>query len=39
VTVFDKKTGKVIREIPPQQVLDLMRKIEGMIGLLFDQNA
>lgn len=39
VTVFDKKTDEVIREIPPQQVLDLLRKIEGMIGLLFDQNA
>ena len=39
VTMFDKKTGEVIREIPPQQVLDLLRKTEGMIGLLFDQNA
>lgn len=36
VTVIDKETGEMIREVPPQQILDLMAKIDEMIGILFD---
>ena len=36
VTVLDKETGEIIREVPPQQVLDLMAKIDEMMGILFD---
>jgi uncharacterized FlaG/YvyC family protein len=39
VTVFDKKTGQVIREVPSEQVLELMSKIEEMMGILFDKRA
>jgi len=39
VTVLDKETGEMIREVPPQQVLDLMAKIDEMIGALFDYRA
>jgi len=39
VTVLDKETGEIIREVPPQQVLDLMAKIDEMMGILFDHWA
>ena len=39
VSVMDKDTGKVIREVPPGQVLDLIAKIDEMMGILFDQKA
>jgi len=37
VTVTDKETGKIIREIPPREILDLTAKLEEMIGIIFDQ--
>ena len=39
VTVTDESTGKVIREIPPREVLNLAAKLDAMIGLLFDQEG
>ena len=39
VTVLDKETGEMIREIPPQQILNLMAKIDEMMGILFDHRA
>jgi flagellar protein FlaG len=39
VTVLDKETGETVREIPPQQVLDLMGKIDEMMGILFDHRV
>jgi flagellar protein FlaG len=37
VTVTDATTGKVIREIPPAEILNLAARLDEMIGLLFDQ--
>jgi uncharacterized FlaG/YvyC family protein len=37
VTVTDAITGKVIREIPPSELLNLAARLDEMIGLLFDQ--
>ena len=39
VSVTDKNTGELIREIPPEQVLNLMDKLDEMMGILFDQKA
>jgi uncharacterized FlaG/YvyC family protein len=39
VEVTDKETGDLIREIPPEQVLNLMAKIDEMMGILFDEKA
>lgn len=39
VDVTDKETGEVIREIPPQQILDLMARIDEMMGMLYDEKA
>ena len=37
VTVTEKDTGKLIREIPPREMLNLTAKLEEMIGIIFDQ--
>jgi flagellar protein FlaG len=37
VTVTDATTGKLIREIPPPEILNLAARLDEMIGLLFDQ--
>ena len=39
VNVTDQETGKLIRQIPPEQVLDLAAKIDEMIGILFDKKV
>ena len=39
VTVSDESTGKIIREIPPAEVLNLAAKIDAMVGLIFDQKV
>ena len=39
VVVTDKGTGDLIREIPPDQVLNLMAKIDEMMGILYDEKA
>ncbi len=36
VTVTDEDTGKVIREIPSSEVLQLAAKIDAMVGMIFD---
>lgn len=37
VKVIDTETDKVIKEIPPEQVIELAAKIQKMIGLLVDE--
>jgi len=37
VKVIDTKTDKIIKEIPPEQLLRLAAKIQEMIGLLIDE--
>lgn len=39
VKVTSKETGKVIREIPPDELLDLAARIEEMTGILFDEKV
>ncbi len=39
VTVIDEDTGKVIREIPSDEVLNLAAKLDEMIGMIFDQKG
>lgn len=39
VKVTDQDSGKLIREIPPEQVLDLAAKIDDMIGILFNKKV
>ena len=37
IIVTDKDTGKVIRQIPAKEVLDLNRKMEEIAGIIFDE--
>lgn len=39
VKVINGDTGEMVREIPPEQILDLAAKIDEMLGILFDQKV
>jgi len=39
VTVADKKSGEIIREIPPENIQKLSAKMDETIGKFFDQLA
>ena len=39
VRVVNTETGKVIREIPPQRILDMVAKMMEMVGVLLDERA
>jgi flagellar protein FlaG len=39
VKVVEKGTDKVIREIPSEEFLDLVEKMDQMIGILFDKKV
>ena len=39
IRVFDSESGDLIRQIPPQEMLDLVSKLRGVIGVLFDKEA
>lgn len=39
VRVLDRATDEVLREIPPEQLLDLVAKLQELVGLLVDKRA
>jgi len=39
VTVIDESTGKVIREIPQSEILELAAKMDEMVGMIFDKKG
>jgi flagellar protein FlaG len=39
VKVISEKDGKVIREVPPEKLLDLAAKLEAFVGSLFNETA
>ena len=39
VRVIKGGTGEIIREIPPEQILNLAAKIDEMMGILYDQKV
>ena len=39
VTVRDESSGKVVREIPPSEILNLAARLDAMVGVIFDQNV
>ncbi len=36
VTVIEESSGKIIREIPPSELLRLAAKFDEMVGMIFD---
>ena len=39
VKVLSKEDGRIIREIPPEKLLNLAAKMEEMAGVLFNENV
>ena len=39
VKVVSKDSGKVIREIPPKELLDMAAKLDEFVGILFDEKV
>jgi flagellar protein FlaG len=39
ISVTDKDTGKLIRQIPPKEIRQLSRKLAQLAGLLLDEEA
>lgn len=37
--IIEKDTNRVIRQIPPEYLLDLMKKINQMLGILLNKEA
>ena len=39
VRVISEEDGRIVREIPPEEVLNLAAKMDEMMGLLFDKTV
>lgn len=39
IIVTDKETGKVIRQIPAEEIMDLNQKMEEIAGIIFDERG
>jgi len=39
IIVTDKETGKVIRQIPAEELMDLNQKLEEIAGIIFDERG
>ena len=39
IKIVDKETDTLIREIPPEDFLDLAARLDEMVGILFDREA
>ncbi len=39
ILVTEKETGRVIREIPPDQMADLMQKMDEIAGIIYNGRA
>jgi len=35
IKIIDKKTNEVVRQIPPEYLLELAKRIDELVGLLF----
>jgi len=39
IRVYDEETDEIIREVPPEELLDLAAKMEQMMGVLLDEKV
>lgn len=39
VQIIDRETGEVINEIPPEKILDLVARIQELVGILVDEKV
>jgi hypothetical protein len=35
--VVDSETGEVVREVPPEELLELARRVTALVGAMFDR--
>jgi flagellar protein FlaG len=38
ITIIDSETNKVIKEIPPRKILDMISMLEEIVGLVIDES-
>jgi len=39
VRIVDQETGEVLKEIPPKEIVELAKRLNEMLGILFDKMA
>ena len=39
VEIINKETGEVIRQIPPEYMLEVIAKIDALLGLFIDERV
>ena len=39
VEITDRQSGEVIRQFPPEEVLQIRKKLDELVGMLFDKQA
>ncbi len=39
VKIIDKRTNEVVRQIPPEYILELAKKVDKLVGLLFSKEV
>ncbi len=39
VKIVDKRTNQVVRQIPPEYLLEIAKKLDELVGLLFNKEA
>ena len=37
--IVDSDTGEVIREVPPDELVDLAKRVQALIGAMYDRRA
>jgi flagellar protein FlaG len=37
--IVDSDTGEVIREVPPDELVDLAKRVQALIGAMYDKRA
>jgi uncharacterized FlaG/YvyC family protein len=39
ITLVDRDTQQVVRQVPPEEILRMRQRLEELLGVLFDQTA
>jgi len=39
ISLVDRDTQEVLRQVPPEQILNMRHRLEEMLGVIFDQTA
>jgi flagellar protein FlaG len=39
ISVYDKETDEVVKQIPPKEIIDLAERLNEMVGVLFNETA